>query len=99
VLMTFGLAACESKSYERSTGGPTVYLDELSDAAKAEARQYIMQSLIRGGGAYELGVSDEVEIFFHIDRKVTSRRYVISTADKLRIEFLGNAESQAVQVR
>ena len=97
--MNFNLTACEHTSYERTSGGPTVYLDELSDAAKIAARQQIVQSLTRGGGAYVLGLGDEVEIFFHLERRATARPYVISTADKLRIEFLGDTDSQIVQVR
>src|SRR2546421_205487 len=48
VLLSVGLTACESaRSYERVSEGPTVYLDQLSDAAKAEARQKIVQNLSR----------------------------------------------------
>jgi protein involved in polysaccharide export with SLBB domain len=100
ILLNVGLTACEStRSYERASDGPTVYLDQLSDAAKAEAREKIVASLSRGTGVYDLGVGDEVEIFFHISRKPTPRQYVISAADKLRIEFLGDTEnSRTVQV-
>ncbi len=79
--------------------GTTVYIDELSEASKAEARQKIAQNLSRGVDAYDLGIGDEIEIFFHISRKPTPRQYVISPADKLRIEFLGDTEnSRTVQV-
>src|SRR5207244_3792096 len=80
--------------------GSTVYMEDLSDAAKAEARQNIAQSLARGLGVYALGVGDEIEAFFHIKRRPTPREYVISAADKLRVEFLGDKDnSQTVQVR
>ena len=100
LLLNLGLTACEStRSYERASDGPTVYLDELSDAAKAEARQKIVESLSRGVATYDLGVGDEVEIFFHINRKPTPKQYVISAADTLRIEFLSDTEnSRTVQV-
>jgi protein involved in polysaccharide export with SLBB domain len=101
ILLSVGLTACESaRSYERASDGTTVYLDQLSDAAKAEARAKIVESLRWGVEVYELGVGDEIEIFYHIDRKPTPREYVISVADKLRIEFLSDAENgRTVQVR
>ncbi len=99
ILLNVGLTACESPSYERASDGPTVYLDQLSDAQKAEARQKIVQSLSRGIGVYKLGIGDEIDIFFHISRKPTLGKYAIMAADKLRIEFLGDPEnSRTVQV-
>jgi protein involved in polysaccharide export with SLBB domain len=99
--LSLGLTACEAtQSYERSSEGSTVYLDELGDAAKAEARQKIAQILSHGVAVYALGVGDEIDVFFHISRKATSRPYVITATDKVRIEFLGDTEnSQTVQVR
>jgi protein involved in polysaccharide export with SLBB domain len=100
ILPNVALTACESGSYERTSDGSTVYLDQLSDAAKAEARQKIVQSLRRGVGVYDLGIGDEVEIFFHLNRKPTPREYVISAVDTLRVEFLGDTDnSRTVQVR
>src|SRR5712692_3906363 len=99
ILLNFGLTGCEHRSYERKSNGSTVYLDELSDAAKAQARQKIVQSLSQGISVYDVGIGDEIEVFFHINRKPTPREYVISTADMLRIEFLGDTKnSQTVQV-
>jgi polysaccharide export outer membrane protein len=100
ILLNFGLSACEpTRSYERAIDGSTVYIDQLSDAAKAEARQKIVQSLGRGVAVYDIGVGDDLEIFFHINRKPTPRQYVISAADKLRLEFLGDTEnSRTIQV-
>ena len=101
VVASVGLTACESaRSYERASDGSTVYLDELSDATKADARQKIAATLTRGIDVYDLGVGDEIEIFFHVERKPTLREYVISVADKLHVEFLADTEnSRAVQVR
>jgi protein involved in polysaccharide export with SLBB domain len=101
ILVSVGQTACESpRSYERASDGSTVYLDELSEATKADARQKIVASLTRGMEAYELGVGDEIEIYFHIERKPTAAEYVISVADKLRVEFLAETESvRTVQVR
>lgn len=95
------LTGCEpAVSYERSTEGPTVYLDELSDAAKAAAREKIVASLNRGIGLYPLGVGDEIDIFFHVSHQATSRPYLISPADKIHVEFLGDTEnSSTVLVR
>ena len=46
-------------------------------------------------------MGDEVEIFFHVSRQPTSGPYVISVADKLRIEFLNEAtdNNRVVEVR
>jgi protein involved in polysaccharide export with SLBB domain len=101
MVASFGLTACESaRSYERASDGSTVYLDELSDARKADARQKIVATLTRGIDVYDLGVGDEIEIFFHVERKPTLREYVISVADKLHVEFLADTEnSRTVQVR
>src|SRR5579862_4855832 len=84
-LLSIGLSACDTRSYERVSGGPTVYIDDLSDAEKAEARQKIALSLSRGVGVYDIGIGDEVEIFFHINRKPTPKQYVIAASDLLRI--------------
>ncbi len=94
------LTGCQSASYERTSNGSTVYLDQLSAAAKAAAREHIVRTLSRGVGVYDLGIADEVEVFFHISRKPTSSQYAISPADKLQIDFLGDTQnSQTVQVR
>jgi polysaccharide export outer membrane protein len=93
ILTNVWLTACTSRSYELTSDGETVYLDELSDAAKAEARQKIVQSLTRGVDLYNLGIGDEVDVYFHISRKPTPREYVISPADKLHIEFLGDPKN------
>jgi protein involved in polysaccharide export with SLBB domain len=95
------LTACEpTRSYERAGDGSIIYIDELSEAAKAEARQKIALSLTRGSETFDLSVGDEIEIFFHINRKPTTREYRISVADKLRVEFLNDTEnSRTVQVR
>jgi protein involved in polysaccharide export with SLBB domain len=100
ILLGVGLGGCEeTRSFERASDGSTVYVDQLSEAAKTEAREKIVQSLTRGPGAYGLGVGDEVEIFFDIHRKPTPAQYVITATDKLRIEFLGDTEnSRTVQV-
>ena len=101
IALNIMLAACgPAVSYERSSEGPTVYLDELSDASKAAARQQIVASLNRGIGLYKLGVGDEVDIFFHVSHQPTARPYVISPADKIHVEFLGDTENtQTVLVR
>ncbi len=101
IVASVGQTACEStRSYERASDGSTVFLDELSDATKTDARQKIVASLTRGVEVYDLAVGDEVEIFFHIERKPTVREYLISVADKLRVEFLAETEnSRTVQVR
>jgi protein involved in polysaccharide export with SLBB domain len=99
ILLSVGLTACAPPSYERAGDGSIVYLDQISDAAKAEARQKIVQGLLRGVEVYDIGAGDEIEIFFHISRKPTAKQYLIMAADKLRIEFLGDAEnSRTVQV-
>jgi polysaccharide export outer membrane protein len=101
IVASVGQTACEStRSYERASDGSTVFLDELSDATKADARQKIVASLTRGVEVYDLAVGDEIEIFFHVERRPTHREYLISVADKLRIEFLAETEnSRTVQVR
>jgi len=100
IVLCVGLTACEStRSFERTSDGSTVYIDELSDAEKAAAREKIVQALKKGVEVYDIGVGDEIEIFFHLNRKPTPKRYVISPADKLRVEFLGEtANSQTVDV-
>jgi protein involved in polysaccharide export with SLBB domain len=98
--VNLGLADCSTpEAYERASDGSTVYLDQLSEGAKIEARQKIAQALSRGIGVYALGIGDEVEIFFHVRRNTTPRQYVIAPGDKLRIEFLGEAEGETLQVR
>jgi protein involved in polysaccharide export with SLBB domain len=94
ILLSGGLSACDpTQSFERTGDGSTVYIDQLSEAAKEEARQKIVQSLTRGIAVYDVGVGDELEIFFHVARKPTPGQYVISPTDELRIEFLGGTDN------
>jgi protein involved in polysaccharide export with SLBB domain len=101
ILATLGLSACESvRPYERASDGSTVYLDQLSDTARTAARQNIVGSLNQGIGAYELKDGDQIEIFFHTNRRPTPGEYAIRAGDKLRVEFLSESETaQSVQVR
>jgi protein involved in polysaccharide export with SLBB domain len=104
VIALLGLAvgACTAeRSYERTADGSIMYIDELSEAERVRARDRIAQTLIRGYDVYELQLGDEVEIFFHVIRQPTSGPYVISVADKLRIEFLNEAtdNNRVVEVR
>jgi polysaccharide export outer membrane protein len=101
VLLGAGLGACEpTRSFERTSDGTTVYLDERSAEVRTEARQKIVQELIRGAPVFDLGVGDEFEVFFHLTRRPAAKAYVIAIADKLRIEFLNDEQNaRAVQVR
>jgi protein involved in polysaccharide export with SLBB domain len=100
-LLGFAVSACTpARSFERTADGSMVYLDELSEAQRLQARDRIAQTLIRGYDVYELQIGDEIEIFFHVDRQPTSRPYIISVADKLRVEFLNETDNnRVVQVR
>ncbi|MGC2413875.1 MAG: polysaccharide biosynthesis/export family protein [Stellaceae bacterium] len=88
------MSACEAgRSYERTADGSIQYLDQFSDAQKAEARDRIVRTLNRGLESYELQIGDEFEVFFAIARKPTVHEYRISAGDKLRLEFLGEADT------
>jgi len=93
--------ACDNKrSFERGSDGSTVYLDELNEAAKADARQRTVASLTRGADIFGLEVGDEVEILFNINRTPTRGPYHIRVGDELHIEFLSDSDkSRAVTVR
>src|SRR5436309_2547920 len=93
IVVNFTLLGCNADSYERTSDGKTVYIGELSEVAKASARQQIVASLTRGIGVYLLGVGDELEIYFHISRAPTAGQYVILAGDKLRVDFLGDTEN------
>jgi protein involved in polysaccharide export with SLBB domain len=101
ILSSIGLTACEStRSFERAGDGTTIYIDQLSDTAKTEARLKVAANLTRGVGVYDVEVGDELEIFFHINRNPTAIEYLIRVGDKLRIEFLSESENaRTVQVR
>ena len=94
LLLCTAVTACASpRSFERASDGSIVYLDELSPAQKVEARDAIVDTLRRGLDVYALQIGDEVEIFFHINRHPTTREYVISVADKLRIDLLNQTDA------
>ena len=96
----FGLAGCDSASYERTSTGSAVYIDDLSDAAKAAAREQIVRALSHGTGVYTLGVGDEIVVYFNIDRTPSRQAYRIAAGDSLRIDFLGDTtHSGTVQVQ
>ena len=100
ILFGIALAGCESqRSFERSADGSIVYLDELSEAQKAQAREEVVKTLRRGLAVYDLQIGDELEIYFHVKREPTARQYTISVADKLRIDTLNEtAANREVQV-
>jgi protein involved in polysaccharide export with SLBB domain len=88
-----GLTACEStRSYERSSDGSTVYIDQLSEPEKADARRKIEQSLRLGPRTYDVGIGDEIEILFFANRSGSLRRYVLAVDDQIRIEFLNDPD-------
>jgi polysaccharide biosynthesis/export protein PslD len=92
LMLSAALAACESpRSFERNADGSILYLDEASPAQKAQARDLIVTTLRRGLEVYDLQIGDELEIFFLVKRQPTAREYVISVADKLRIDTLNEA--------
>jgi protein involved in polysaccharide export with SLBB domain len=89
--------ACDAtRSFERAVDGPVVYLDELSDAQKAAARDEIVRTLDRGLAVYALQIGDEFEVFFDVKRRPTEREYVISVGDKVSVDFLNDATNNTV---
>src|SRR5438045_1594413 len=99
VALCLVLSACaDTRSFEQVAGGPTVYSDQVSEAAKAAARTKIVQALSRGVERYGLQIGDEFEVFFAIDRRPTARPYVISVADELHITFLDKPENTQDEV-
>jgi protein involved in polysaccharide export with SLBB domain len=97
ILPIIALTACEStRPFERSVDGSVVYLDELSDAQKAAARDKIVRTLDRGLAVYALQIGDEFEVFFDIKRRPTAREYVISVGDKVSVDFLNDATNNKV---
>ena len=93
MLLGVAVSSCTpARSYESTADGSTIYLDELSEEERAQARDRIAQALNRGYVVYELRIGDEVEIFFHVDRRPTEA-VLIAVDDKLRIEFLGETDT------
>src|SRR5258707_5114808 len=103
LLLSATLPACEaSRSFERTADGSIVHLDELSPGQKAQARDAIVERLSRGPDVYDLQIGDEIEILFSITHRPTTRAYLISVADKLRIDILNQTDTNRdvqVQVR
>src|SRR5712691_10477706 len=100
LLLSAALTACEStRSFERTADGSTVYIDELSQPQKAQAREAVAETLVRGLHVFDLQIGDELEIFFHVKHQPTAREYVISVADRLRIDTLNEtAANRELQV-
>lgn len=101
VMLSVVLSACGStQSMERTSDGSTVYLDQLSNAAKSEERRDIVQRLREDVGVFHAGVGDEFRVFFDVNPVPTRREYLISVGDQLRIEFVDDPEhSSSVTVR
>jgi polysaccharide export outer membrane protein len=101
LLLIAALTACESsRSFERTADGSILYLDEVSPAQKVEAREAIVERLSRGLDVYDLQIGDEFEILFSITRHPTAQPYLISVADKLRIDILNQTDTgREVQVQ
>src|SRR5229473_8174323 len=89
VLLSLGLSACGStQSLERASDGSTVYLDQLSNAAKAEERRNIVQRLKEDVAVFHVSIGDEFKVFFDVNPKPTLGEYLISVSVRLRVEFL-----------
>ena len=101
VMLSVMLSACGStQSIERTSDGSTVYLDQLSNAAKAEERRDIVQRLRQDVGVYHAGFGDEFKVFFDVNPVPTRREYFISVGDQLRVEFVDDPEhSRTITVR
>ena len=90
-------SGCEStRPFERNIDGSVVYLDQLSDADKAAARDKIARTLDRGLSIYTLQLGDEFEVFFDIQRRPTEREYVISVGDKVSVDFVNDPTNNKV---
>lgn len=88
------LTACEStRPFERSADGSVVYLDQRSPAQKEAARASIVRALNHGTALYVLQTGDEFEFFFAVKRQPTPSGYLILAGDKLRIDFLNDAQA------
>lgn len=101
LLLSAVLSACDStRSFERAADGSILYLDQLSPEQKARARQAVVTTLQRGLSVYDLQIGDEFEIFFHVKRRPTARKYGIGVADKLTIDTLNeSAANRELQVQ
>ena len=96
VLLSLGLSACGStQSLERASDGSTMYLDQLSNAEKAEERREIVQRLRQDVAVFHVGIGDEFKVFFDVNPKPTQGEYLIAVNDKLRVEFLNDPEHSA----
>src|SRR5579872_679876 len=94
ISLGLALSGCENgRSYQRTADGPIEYLDQIPEAQKVAARDRIAQTLNQGLKDYKLQIGDEFEIFYAVARHAAKRRYVISPRDKLRVDFLAEAEN------
>jgi polysaccharide export outer membrane protein len=100
ICIGLGLAACSTATVDRSSDGSTVYIDELSDARKAELREQIVRQLGQDVAVFQLGIGDQINVFFDINPKPMQEPYLISVRDKLRVDFLNDvADSRVLTVR
>ncbi|MBI4698541.1 MAG: polysaccharide biosynthesis/export family protein [Nitrospirae bacterium] len=82
------LSACVSpRSREIGHEGNTVYIDEIYNAEKEEARNQIYKGLTEGLTEYRLTPGDVLEIMYHINSSVESNDYKLGVNDVLEIEF------------
>jgi len=72
-----------------------MYLDQLSNAEKAEERREIVQRLRQDVAVFHVGIGDEFKVFFDVNPKPTQGEYLIAVNDKLRVEFLNDPEHSA----
>lgn len=97
VLALAALVGCEAvRPFDRSADGSIVYLDDMSPAQKAAARDRIVRTLERGLAVYRLQIGDEVEVYFAIKARPVLRRYVISAGDKVSVEFLNDPTNNKI---
>jgi protein involved in polysaccharide export with SLBB domain len=94
IVISLLLTCCQqAPSFERESNGTTVYLDKLSQSAKAAARAKVEQALSRGVSTYRLGVGDEFDVLFQVNYRATPQRYTIAPGDKLQVQILGDTEN------
>ncbi|MBL29396.1 MAG: hypothetical protein CMM50_17835 [Rhodospirillaceae bacterium] len=95
------IAGCaQERSFEVAHDGSRVYLDDLSDQQKAEARARVEEGLKRGFEPYLLQPGDTIDVLYHPSQKIERNSYSIAVGDTLQIEFLYNEEfNRTVSVR
>ncbi len=84
---------CSSKrTTETFANGQQIYIDEMPEIEKEQARKEISLAVNDALYRYELHSGDSIEVMYHIDSAIESEDYLLNVNDEIQVDILHHDE-------